>query len=357
MRIIGRYLRREIVAATLLTLAALLALFAFFDLLNQLEDVGQGQYRLPTAFLYVLLNLPGHVYEVLPVAALVGALFALARLTAQSEYAVLRTSGVSMLRLAGTLAQIGLLFAAVTFVFGEYVAPASEAAAQRLRMKASANVIVSQFRSGVWVKDGNSFINVGQVTPDNTLLNIYLYEFDGGQRMLSNSVAKKGIYKGNNQWQLTDVARTRFADGRAEVERIDELTWTSVLTPNLLSVLILAPEKLAATDLFKYIEHLRSSRQQTTRYEAALWSKLIYPLSVVLMMVLALPFAHFQSRVTSVGAKIFTGILVGLTFFLMGRFVSALGALNNWTPFVSAVLPTLFFALVAAAMIWRAERR
>jgi lipopolysaccharide export system permease protein len=207
------------------------------------------------------------------------------------------------------------------------------------------------------VKDGNSFINVGQVTPDNTLLNIYLYEFDGSQKMLSNSVAKKGIYKGNNQWQLTDVARTRFADGRAEVERIDELTWTSVLTPNLLSVLILAPEKLAATDLFKYIEHLRSSRQQTTRYEAALWSKLIYPLSVVLMMVLALPFAHFQSRVTSVGAKIFTGILVGLTFFLMGRFVSALGALNNWTPFVSAVLPTLFFALVAAAMIWRAERR
>jgi lipopolysaccharide export system permease protein len=114
---------------------------------------------------------------------------------------------------------------------------------------------------------------------------------------------------------------------------------------------------MAATDLLQYIDHLKSSRQQTTRYEAALWSKLIYPFSVVLMMVLALPFAHFQSRVTSVGAKIFTGILVGLTFFLMGRFFSALGALNNWTPFVSAAVPTLLFTLIAAAMIWRAEQR
>lgn len=358
MRIIRRYLFREITAATLLTLLALLALFAFFDLLNQLEDVGRGSYRLATAFLYVALSLPGHVYEVLPVAALVGALFALARLTAQSEYAVLRTSGVSMLRLAGTLAQIGLLFAAVTFVFGEYIAPAAESAAQRLRMRASAYLIVSQFRSGIWVKDGLSFINVGLVTPDNTLLNIYLYDFDESQHLLSSTFAKKGVYRGDdNQWLLTEVARTRFADGRATVEQIPEMTWTSVLTPNLLGVLLLAPEEMAARDLLQYIEHLRNNRQQTTRYEAALWSKLIYPFSVVLMMVLALPFAHFQSRVISVGAKIFTGILVGLAFFLMGRFFGALGALNNWTPFVSAALPTLLFTLIAAAMIWRAERR
>jgi lipopolysaccharide export system permease protein len=357
MRIIQRYLRREIVGATLLTLVALLGLFAFFDLLNQLEDVGRGQYRLPTAFLYVALSLPGHVYEVLPVAALVGALFALARLTAQSEYAVLRTSGISMLRLAGALAQIGLVFAVVTFAFGEFIAPAAESAAQRLRMRASAYLIVSQFRSGIWVKDGLSFINVGLVTPDNTLLNIYMYDFDEDQRLLTNTFAKQGIYRGDNKWLLTEVARTHFTDGRAAVEQIPEMTWSSVLTPSLLGVLLLKPEEMAATDLLQYIDHLKSGRQQTTRYEAALWSKLIYPFSVVLMMVLALPFAHFQSRVTSVGAKIFTGILVGLAFFLMGRFFSALGTLNNWTPFVSAVLPTLLFTLIAAAMIWRAERR
>lgn len=357
MRIIRRYLFREITAATLLTLLALLALFAFFDLLKELEDVGRGGYRLATAFLYVALSLPGHVYEILPVAALVGALFALARLTAQSEYAVLRTSGISMLRLAVTLAQIGLVFAALTFVFGEYIAPAAESAAQRLRMRASAYLIVSQFRSGIWVKDGLSFINVGLVTPDNTLLNIYLYDFDENQQLLSSTFAKKGMYLNDNQWLLTEVARTRFVDGRAAVEQIPEMTWRSVLTPNLLGVLLLAPEEMAASDLIQYIEHLKNNRQQTTRYEAALWSKLIYPFSVVLMMVLALPFAHFQSRVASVGAKIFTGILVGLAFFLMGRFFGALGALNNWTPFVSAVLPTLLFTLIAAAMIWRAERR
>jgi lipopolysaccharide export system permease protein len=357
MRIIRRYLWREIVSATLLTLAALLGLFGFFDLLNQLEDVGRGQYRLPTAFLYVLLSMPGHVYEVLPVAALVGTLFALARLTAQSEYAVLRTAGISMLRLAGAVAQIGLILAAVTFVFGEYVAPASESAAQRLRMRASAYLIVSQFRSGIWVKDGLSFVNVELVTPDNTLLNIRIYDFDEERRMVSSTFAKKGVYRGDSEWQLTEVVRTRFAEQRARVEQMPEVTWRSVLTPSLLSVLLLAPEEMAAADLYQYIQHLRSNRQQTTRYESALWSKLIYPFSVVLMMVLALPFAHFQARVTSVGAKIFTGILVGLAFFMMGRFFSALGTLNNWTPFVSAVVPTLLFTLIGAAMIWRAERR
>jgi lipopolysaccharide export system permease protein len=357
VRIIRRYLRRQIVAATLLTLAALLGLFAFFDLLKQLEDVGRGEYRLKTAFLYVLLNLPGHVYEILPVAALVGTLFALARMTAQSEYAVLRTSGLSMLRLAGTLAQIGLLFAAVTFVFGEYIAPASDEAAQRLRVKASINVIVTQFRSGVWVKDANSFVNVERVTPDNTLLNVYLYDFDADQRLLSTRYAKRGTYKSGNEWRLTDVVSTRFEDGRARVESVPEIEWSSVLTPSLLAVLLLAPEKMSATDLYQYVDHLKTSKQQSSRYEVALWTKLIYPFSVVLMMVLALPFAHFQSRVTSVGAKIFTGILLGLAFFLMGRFFSALGTLNNWTPFVSAVVPTLLFTIIAAGMIWRAERR
>jgi lipopolysaccharide export system permease protein len=357
LRIIGRYLRREIVAATLLTLAALLALFAFFDLLNQLDDMGQGQYLLRTALLYVLLQLPGHVYEVLPVAVLVGTLFALARLTAQSEYAVLRTSGVSMLRLALSLARIGVLFAVVTFVFGEYIAPASESTAQRLRAKASLNVILSQFRSGVWVKDGNSFINVEQVTPDNTLVNVFIYEFDDEHQLLSTTSAKKGRYRSGNEWQLTDLVRTRFKDGHTRVENIPELTWASVLTPSLLSVLLLAPEKMAAADLYQYVDHLKASKQQSTRYEVALWSKVVYPFSVVLMMVLALPFAHFQSRVTSVGAKIFTGILVGLAFFLMGRFFTAVGALNSWTPFVSAILPTLLFSVVAATMIWRAERR
>jgi lipopolysaccharide export system permease protein len=357
VRIIRRYLRREIVAATLLALAALLALFAFFDLLKQLEDVGRGEYRLGTALVYVLLNLPGHVYEILPVAALVGTLFALARLNAQSEYAVLRTSGVSMLRLAWTLAQIGLLFAAVTFVFGEFIAPASDAAAQRLRLRASINVIVTQFRSGVWVKDGNSFVNVERVTPDNTLLNVYLYDFDASQRLVATRFAKKGVYAGGNEWRLTDVVSTRFESGHTRVERMPEIEWSSVLTPSLLGVLLVAPEKMSATDLYQYVDHLKISKQQSTRYEVALWTKLIYPFSVVLMMVLALPFAHFQSRVTSVGAKIFTGILLGLAFFLMGRFFSALGTLNNWTPFVSAALPTLLFTVVAAGMIWRAERR
>lgn len=357
MRLIRRYLTREIVSATLLVLAALIALFAFFDLLRELENVGQGQYRLPVAVTYVLLSVPGHIYEILPVAVLVGTLFVLARMTAQSEYAILRTSGISMLRLAGTLAQIGLVFALATFVIGEWIAPASEAAAKRLRVKAATSVIVSQFRSGVWVKDGDSFINVVQVTPENTLLNVYIYDFDERKRLRSVSFAREGHFEAGKRWRLEDVVRTSFDGERSEVSRMAALEWNSVLTPSLLSVLLLKPEEMSVTNLYEYIDHLKSTRQQSTRFEIAFWSKLIYPLSVVLLMVLALPFAHFSSRVSGVGSKIFMGILLGLAFHLLGRLFSALGTLNNWSPVTSAAVPTMVFLVIAAAMIWRAERR
>ncbi|HXV07122.1 MAG TPA: LptF/LptG family permease, partial [Burkholderiales bacterium] len=163
MRILRRYLATQIVASVVLVLTALLMLFSFFDLINELQDIGQGAYSLAAALTYVGLSVPGRLYELFPAAVLIGTMFALAQLVLNAEYAVMRTSGVSITGLALAIAQVGLAFAALAFVTGEFLTPLSEEAAQRLRLRQTSSVIASTFRSGLWVKDSDSFVNVGRI--------------------------------------------------------------------------------------------------------------------------------------------------------------------------------------------------
>ncbi len=357
MRTLRRYLAMEIMAATALVFAALVLLFAFFDLVEQIKDLGRGAYTLRRILIYVLLSMPDHVYALFPVAALIGTLFALAQLVAGSEYTVMRTSGVSTASFVATLATIGCFFAALTLVIGELVAPPAEQLAQRLRSQAITGLVAQEFRSGLWVKDDKSFINVVEVLPDSTLRGVRIYEFDGESRLLSISYAQRGAYQSDRQWLLLDVAQTRFEGMQSSAHQIAELRWRSVLEPDLINVLLVKPEQMSAWNLYAYTQHLKDNRQKALRYEIALWTKLTYPLAVVVMMVLALPFAYFQGRQAGVGAKIFAGVMLGITFHFLNRLFSHLGLLNDWPPVMSALMPTVTFLAFALGMMWWQERR
>ncbi|MDD5330006.1 MAG: LPS export ABC transporter permease LptG [Sulfuricella sp.] len=357
MRILGRYLAHEVYSSTLLVFAALLMLFAFFDLIHELGDLGQGNYRLVNILGYVLLSLPGHVYELFPIAALIGTLFALAQLTAHSEFTVMRVSGLSTPRIALSLAKTGMLFVVLTFVFGEFIAPPSERAAQQLRLKATSSVVAQEFRSGLWVKDAGNFVNIEEVLPDATMQGVKIYEFDPEFRLRTISYAKRGEHVAENRWRLTDVAQTHFEPGRTVVTKLPNAYWYSVLTPDILNVLLVVPEQMSAWNLYFYVEHLRENKQKTTRYEIALWSKLAYPFAALVMIMLALPFAYFQGRSGGVSAKIFAGIMLGLVFHLLNRLFAHLGLLNDWPPLFSAVFPTLAFLGAATGMMWWVEKR
>jgi lipopolysaccharide export system permease protein len=357
MRTLRRYLAAEIFAATALVAVALLMLFAFLDLVEQIKDLGRGGYRMRHIVAYVLLSVPNHAYELFPIAALIGTLFALAQLVASSEYTVMRASGVSLARMNGALIAVGLAFGAVTFVLGEFVAPPAEQFAHRLRSQAITGIVAQEFRSGLWLKDDLSFVNVSEVTPDSRLRGVRIYEFDRDYRLRSISFARQADYAGDRRWLLREVVQTTFEGGRTAVRNVAEANWQSVLDPGLLTVLLVKPDQMSAWSLYSYAQHLKENRQKALRYEIALWTKLLYPLAVLVMMVLALPFAYFQRRQGGVGAKIFAGIMLGLAFHFLNRLFSHLGLLNDWPPFASAVLPTLIFLGVAVGMMWWQERR
>lgn len=358
MRTIRRYVATQIFLSTSLVFAALLLLFGFFDFIQELGDLGRGNYRLSLAAFYVALSLPGRAYEVLPIAALIGTLFAFAQMVAHSEYTVMRVSGVSIQSMAWTLLQIGVSLSVLTFLIGEFVAPASEQAAQKLRLKATtSNVVAQSFRSGLWVKDDTSFINVQRIMPETVIHDVKIYEFDSEYRLRAISKAQSGEFQSENLWRLKNMVQTRFEEGRTTVSHVPEVFWRSVLNPSILNVLMVVPEQMSLSELYAYIEHLSENRQETARYEIVLWSKIIYPFAVLVMMVLALPFAYYQVREGGVSGKIFTGVMLGLGFHLANRLFGHLGLLNAWPPLFSAVTPTLVFLGAAAWMMWRVERR
>ena len=352
-----RYLAREILFTSLLVLVALLALFAFFDLIRELDDLGHGNYRINSMLAYVALTLPSHAYVLLPAASLIGTLFALARMSESSEITVMRASGMSLGQLALYVAAGGILLAVATVVMGEVVAPYTEEVAKGLRLKATRSIVAREFRSGFWVKDDRSFINIQDVTADTTLINLRIYEFDPAFRLVSISRAEKGTYAGPNRWDLSNVELTRFEGDRAVLQRLAHSTWNSVLTPDILAVLKIVPERMSALNLRAYIEHLRENHQNATRYEIAFWSKIFGPVTAILMMVLAIPFALQSARAGGIGAKIVLGILIGLTYYFAGRLFAHVGLLNDWPALFSAGAPLAIAAAIAAGLLLRAESR
>lgn len=352
-----RYLVREIYGATAFVFVAFLALFAFFDLINELGDLGKGQYRLQHVLLFVLLSVPGHVYELFPIAVLIGTLYALAHLAANSEFTVMRAAGLSPAAAAAVLARTGIVFVALTFLFGELVGPISERAARQLKLTATSGVVAQEFRTGLWVKDSRRFVNVREVLPDTTLSGVRIFEFDETLRLVSISSADRGAYLNDNRWQLESVTQTLFAESGASVRSLDSLEWRSVLTPDILSVLFVVPERMSAWSLYQYVRHLDSNRQKTERYEIALWKKIFYPFAALVMMALALPFAYMHARAGGVGVKVFAGIMIGVLFHMLNSLFSHLGLLQNWQPLYSAVMPSLLFLAAAALAMWWVERR
>ena len=355
---IERYLARQVVAAVAFVLFGFLALFAFFDLIAELRDLGMGDYHLRQIVTAVALWVPGRAYDLMPIAVLIGTLYVLAQLSSNSEYTVMRASGLSPARAAWILGKPGLVFVALTFVIGEWIAPASEQAAQQVRMRAIQSLIGGSLQSGLWLKDGRSFINVREAREADQLRGVRIYEFDAAFRLRLVTEAERGDYTGAGNWRLRGVAQTLLGPAGPVVSHLEEADWRSAVDPDLLNVLIVSPERMSVTKLYRYLEHLTDNRQKSARYRIALWKKLLYPLSCLVMLALALPFAYMHARSGMVGVKVFLGITLGIFFHMLNSLFSHLGLLNDWPPMAAVALPSLLFlAMAILMMVWIEQLR
>lgn len=382
LRVYERYFGRLVYGVFAFILFAVLSLFVFFDMLNELENVN-AQYTSLVALFHVLLQAPTRVYEVLPIAVLISAIYVFSQLASQSEFTIFRVAGLNTRQALFSLFKLAVPLAIVTFLFGEFIGPRAEQYAQKIKLEAIGATVSAGFRSGVWVKDRDQdpavggeitrFVNVAGLRPDQTITGITIYEFDPQYRLRVIRVAQEGRYQGGQSWELQGVSETRFSelapqadpaqpapprdalspDFRAEQLKFPRVAMHSELTPQILSVLLVTPERMSTLDLFRYIRHLRDNKQDTQRYEIAFWKKVIYPLTLFVMVALALPFAYLHARAGAVGVKVFGGIMLGLSFHLSNTLFSHVGLLHTWPPIISALLPgTLYLMLALLALRW-----
>ena len=377
-KIYERYFAKQIYVSFGFILFALVALFLFFDVLSELGSVN-AKYTLPLALLHVLLKAPSRMVEIIPIAGLIGSIYVFAMMASQSEFTIFRVAGLDIKRSLFTLGKVSLPIVVFTLLISEVLGPYAESLSERIRMQALGSTFSSQFRSGVWVKDqlrdsdgsgpirpGVRYVNVGAIDQNDQIRQIRMYEFDPNYRLLSIRSAASGRFDNRGIWELNDISETRFTEKRsndpldavysAQTKVIPKLSLESQVTPQILNVLLISPEKMSIVSLGRFILHLQDNKQDMQRHAIAFWKKVIYPFIIFVMLALALPFAFMKIRSGSVGIKVFGGIMLGMSFQLFNTLFSSIGLLGALPAFFTAIFPPLVYLVLAfLALKWVAR--
>ena len=369
MKTIRRLIHREVLAAVGFVTLGFLALFFFFDLVDELRWVGRspaGGYQLPQALLFVTLALPNHLYELLPITVLIGTIFVMARLAQSSEFTIMRTSGLGPWRALRTLLTLGGLFVLLTFAIGDYLAPLADRAAQLV--KARYQGVLTTGATGAWLRETqgeHSFVvNVRAIGPDGHMQGLRVFGFDTQGRMVSRTDAAGAQFAPEGGWLLQQIRHTSYELAQGDtpahvgVLELAQWHWPTQISADMVAAAVLKPDRMATIDLFQYIRHLEANGQAAQRYEIEFWRKVFYPISCLVMVVLALPFAYLHFRSGGIASYVFGGVMAGISFFLLNNVFGFVGNLQHWAPWVAAAVPGLLYSLLSlAAFGWLVLRR
>lgn len=368
MKTLRRLIYGEVIGAVAFVTLGFLSLFFFFDFVEEVQAVGRHAatgYQLVHALTYVTLMIPSHLYELMPIAVLIGTIFVMSRLAQSSEYTILRTSGLGPWRALRTLLLLGLGFVVLTFAIGDYVSPMADRTAQLLKARYTGRITIGH--TGAWLKEKQAYgqyaVNVGELTSDGQLRGVRIFEFDNRGLLMSMMMADAATFDEDDAWGLHQVHRTDFPQhgvdtGQIQRVQIPTLRWPNRISAEMVSAALLKPERMSTIDLFQYIQHLQSNAQTAQRYEIEFWKKVFYPLSCLVMVVLALPFAYLHFRSGSITSYVFGGVLAGISFFLLNNVFGYIGNLQSWQPWLTAALPGLIYSLISlTAFGWLVLRR
>lgn len=379
MKVLTRHVAKEVMIATLFVLVALVALIAFFDLVSQARNIG-NRYSISMALFLTMLKLPSRLYEVMPIAALLGAVYTMSRLASNSEFTIMRVAGLSPFRLAGMMTVPALILIAMTYCLGEWLTPAADMMRNDMdNILFNRKLSARGYSSGVWVKDNVKeqqnaaqatvrFVNVHNlIAGEHSRTGAWrVFEFDKDGSLIRVLHAPEANYISGRGWHLKDAKvetlpkithdETPMVEKSSARKDVD-LMLPSEMRPEILGVLTIKPERMGISDLWQYIAHLKETRQTSDRYQVALWSKVFYPLAIFVMLAVAMPFAYLNTRSGGVSIKIFAGLMIGISFYALNNIFSFLGVLNTWHPMVVAVVPTSVMLICAAVALWLLERR
>jgi len=350
MRILDFYIGRIIASTTFITLAVFVSVSGIIKFVEQMRAVGRGNYDLAHAALYVLYAVPRDVEIFFPMSALIGGLIGIGMLASNSELVVMQAAGLSRLDIIKSVMKTAILLIIVSMAIGEWLAPSGEARAREIRAQAISGGSLISANNGIWAKDGDYFVNIGEVLEQGQLKKVEIYRFNEKLKLDSWLSAKTASYQGD-KWLLNDVVDTRIENKHITTERFDQQIWQSSLTPKKLGVVTVTPESLSIRGLVDYLDYLEANEQDPSRYQLAFWRKLMQPLTVAVMLLVALSFVFGPLRSVSMGARIMMGVFTGILFFVCNEVLGSLSLVYQLPPILGAMMPSLLFVSIAWYLI------
>lgn len=356
MNRIDAYVRKHVVLAMLVVFALTSSLDFIFSLADELgsstENYGAGD-----ALWFTLRIMPRAIYEMLPFTALGGALIGLGVLASHNELLVIQATGISTWRIVWAVMKPTLVVMLLSLVLGEYVAPRLEQRAQSdLAIIESGGQALSS-AGGDWRKIGNEYIHINVILPGGTQLQgITRYVLNEQRRLESSSFAGTGQYVEDASgafWRLTDVRETRFGNGAVSVTQSASEDWRVDLSPELLSVLLVDPERQSISGLYRFAQYFESEGLESSSYYLAFWKKLLQPLATASLVLLAISFVFGPLRSATMGFRVFVAIAMGMGFTIVQRIMGPASLLYGFSPLIAVLLPVLLCVLIGVVLLRR----
>jgi lipopolysaccharide export system permease protein len=351
-KIIDWYIARTLLSTTAMSLCVLAGLSALIRFIEQMKQVGKGSYDMTVAAVYILLSLPREFEQFFPMATLIGGLIGMGILASNSELVVMQAAGQSRWNIIVSAMKSALFMVIIVMMVGEWVAPLTEAKAKEIRTQAISGGSLFSSERLVWAKDGDNFVSIGEVIDKNTLRDITVYRFNSKLALQQIINARQAIYQGQ-AWLLKTVEYTDYQESQINVSKKAEEVWISSLTPDKLGVVTVTPEALSIIGLYGYVEYLENNSQDPNRYKLALWRKVLQPITVGVMLLMALSFIFGPLRSVTMGARIIMGVLTGFGFFVSNEVFGTLSSVYQLPPLFGAAFPSIVFGFIAIFLLQR----
>lgn len=350
MNLIDKYIAKTILATTALVLCVLLGVQSFVQLAAQLQDVGKGNYSWLQAFVFVPLMLPSDAYQLFPMAALLGSLVGLSRLSNTSELMVIRTSGMSLFQIAKAVLMAAAVMLFFVTIVGEFLGPVSRDLALNIKTGAISEGRMLHTRSGVWLRDHNNFMHISKIKNRHDISGITLYELSPQHRLTKLAYAESGRLQ-DKEWLFTNVDETVFHPEHIEKHHYQQQQWPVHLNTRLMVLSEVDPHQQSLKKLYKYLKFRKHSGQGRGLYEYVFWQRVFQPLATIVMILLAVPFVFGPLQRSSNGLRVIAGILMGFGFFIMNKFFGPLSQVYQIPPAIASIMPAFVFAMIGGYLI------
>lgn len=346
MKIADRYIATTVINTTLICLLMLIGITIFISFIQEMSDLGTGNYNFLAATFYVFLELPNQIYTFFPMAMLVGVSLGLGLLANHSELTVLRASGMSLTKITWAVMKAALVFLVIFTLIGEWIGPLAVHAAENQKTMLTSRGQAMETSHGTWIRDGVNFLYIDSVLSHNHLQGISRYQFDKQRNLVTTSYAKSGTYQ-NEQWLMHDVVESQIKPDGIDTQHYPIANWHLTLNPKILRISAVDPEEMTMQQLYEYIHYLKKNALNATSYVLAFWQRLFKPLATLVMVWLAIPFVFGSFRRLTMGLRMMMGISLGFCFYILNEFFGPLTLVFQLPPLLGAIIPTFLFTITA----------